>query len=216
MPQNVDPNAAEVLQDYLKREFDPTPEPRVEDLLDWGWHRVNVRPKKYRSFPFASYQISTLTPYTPSYASPPVVSMSQPPVGRPRVPPTEEEVTGVIPWQTQIGVTFDGGGSPIVAGQEFTMRVEDGMELDSWYIMADQTGSIQIDVWVDTWANYPPTNVDTITGGFEPNISANDNNSATVLAGWSPTLLNGDVITFHVDSCSTIERCTLMLVGTKT
>lgn len=223
-----DPNASAELQDYLRLEFTPELEEGVEEKLNFGWHRINVRRKKYNSYPFASYQYNSTSPSVNATAPPAAQATSsalaQPGV-RTRVGMTEAEITATHDHsvyrlkendRAQYGVTFDGGGSAIAAGQEFTMRVEHGVTFDSWYMMADQTGSIQIDVWVDTWANYPPTNVDTITGAGTPNIVADDNNSAVTLFGWSPTILDGDVMTFHVDSCSTIERCTLILVGTKT
>ena len=113
---NVDPNAAELLQDYLRHEFDPTPEESVEDLHSWGWHRVQVRSKKYRSFPFADFQTNTLLPFTPALTTSPVTMMALPPQGRPRVPPTEQEVQAALradrPWV--LGGSLDMQGYDII------------------------------------------------------------------------------------------------------
>jgi len=57
-----DPNASAELQDYLRLEFAPELEEGVEEKLNFGWHRINVRPKKYNSYPFASYQYNTTSP----------------------------------------------------------------------------------------------------------------------------------------------------------
>lgn len=129
-----------------------------------------------------------------------------------------KKLLGATNYRAQVGVVFDGGGSAIQVGQEFSLRVENGFRISGWHMLADQTGSIKIDVWKDTWANYPPTDGDTITNANEPEIAA-DNKAFSVGVvgdGWTYEVDDGDVLTFHVDSCSTIERCTLILVGTKT
>ena len=114
------------------------------------------------------------------------------------------------------GVVFDGGGAVIPAGQEVTLRVQNGMNISSWWLMADQVGSIQIDIWKDTWVNYPPDNADSITGSNPVEVSGDDQGSDGALDGWITTVNPGDVLTFHVDSCDVITRCTLILVGLNT
>lgn len=118
--------------------------------------------------------------------------------------------------QTVLGVGFDGGGSTIAAGTEIEIRIEQGFIIDAWYIIADQSGDIQIDIWRDTFANHPPTVADTITGGNEPAISSDDKASDLVLTGWDTTVNDGDILKFVVDSALTITRCSIYLVGTRT
>jgi hypothetical protein len=236
MPTN-DPNAATAIQDYLRLEFTPEPSIGAEQQLNFGWHRVPVRPKKYSSHPFAGYQYNTSTPLvgagTQSLTMQQQTVFNLPSGGQPSHDHSvyllldgTREMTGNLTladnklltasnYKAQLGVTFDGGGSAIQANQQFSIRVENGFTITSWYMMADQSGSITVDVWKDTWANYPPTDADTITGGSEPAISASDKATGGV-SGWTTSVADGDVITFNVDSASTIERCTLILVGTKT
>jgi hypothetical protein len=82
--------------------------------------------------------------------------------------------------------------------------------------MADQTGSIKVDVWVDSYANFPPTNADTITGANEPAISSGVKDVDTTLTSWGTTLAAGAIMRFNVDSCTTIERCTIELHADET
>jgi hypothetical protein len=86
----------------------------------------------------------------------------------------------------------------------------------AWTIIADQVGSIVIDIWKDTLANYPPTDLDSMTGSVQPTITADDQASGATLTGWDTTIDAGDVLYFNVDSCSTIQEATLILTVTKT
>ncbi len=136
---------------------------------------------------------------------------------------TDESVTeysnGTV-WQTYadsgaavnaftIGVTVDGGGSVITTGQKGYKSSVVAGTIVSARLLADQSGSVVIDVWKDVFANYPPTNADSITAAAPPTITADDNSEDTTLTGWTTTVAIGDVFGFNVDSVSTIERVTL-------
>ena len=116
----------------------------------------------------------------------------------------------------QMGVVFDGGGQAIQAGQDFEIRVENGFTIEKWVLLCDRTGSIVIDVWKDIYANYPPTDADTITAANEPQVSGGQKATDATLTGWTTAVADGDVLKFNVDSCATIQRCTLILIGTRT
>lgn len=83
----------------------------------------------------------------------------------------------------------------------------------AWTLLADQSGAIKIDVWKDTYANFPPTNDDSICNGHEPEIAASAAKAQdTDLADWSDvTIAAGDIWRLNVDSCATITACTLCL-----
>jgi len=82
--------------------------------------------------------------------------------------------------------------------------------------VADQVGDIVIDVWAEAWADYPPTNDDSIAGTELPTLSTNDNAQDTDLGSWTTALSAGDVLGFYVDSVSTVQRVTLSLGIIKT
>lgn len=113
------------------------------------------------------------------------------------------------------GASFDGGGSAITAASKAYVRVPFSGTITGVYLVADQTGSIVIDVWKDTFANSPPTDADSITALAVPTISADTKGSDTTLTDWATTVTAGDVIGFNVDSCSTITKCSIELAITR-
>jgi hypothetical protein len=75
-------------------------------------------------------------------------------------------------------------------------------------------GSCVIDIWKDTYANYPPTVADTITASAKPTISAASKYEDATLTGWTKTLNAGDVLAFKLDSTSTFTAIQVMLTVT--
>ena len=88
------------------------------------------------------------------------------------------------------------------------------MTVTGWTITSDQTGSIVVDLWKDTYANFPPTVADTITGTEKPTLSSASKNQDNALTTWTTTINNGDIIRFNVDSVSTVQRVHLTIYGT--
>jgi hypothetical protein len=111
-----------------------------------------------------------------------------------------------------VGITIDGGGSAITTGVKGFIQVPYACTITSWRIFADVAGAIVIDVWRDTYANFPPTNAGAMPGGGkEPTIAAtNQKAEDTDVTDWtSDDIVAGDVLGFNVDSCTTITRATL-------
>ena len=106
---------------------------------------------------------------------------------------------------------IDGGGVVITTGPKGDLEVPAAVTLATARLFADVTGSIKVDIWLDTYANYPPTNADTITGGNEPTIVSGVKDQDITLAGWHTTLSAGEVLRYNVDSCTTITRCLVSL-----
>lgn len=109
------------------------------------------------------------------------------------------------------GITIDGGGSAITTGVKGDVEVPFACTINRATMLADQTGSIVIDVWKDTYANYPPTVADTITASAKPTISSAVKSQDSTLTGWTTAVTAGDTIRFNVDSATTITRVTLIL-----
>jgi hypothetical protein len=106
---------------------------------------------------------------------------------------------------------IDGGGSAITTGQKGHLRIPFDCEIQSVTLLADQTGSIVIDIWKDTYANFPPTDADSITASAPPTISSAQKSEDTTLTGWTKTINAGDILAFNVDSITSITRVTLAL-----
>lgn len=109
------------------------------------------------------------------------------------------------------GLTIDGGGSVITTGVKGDVYIPFDCHIDSWYIVADQTGNIVIDVWKDVVANFPPTAADSIAGSEKPTLSSVNFNSDTNLTTFTTRKITaGDVIRFNVDSVATVTRVSLV------
>ena len=114
-----------------------------------------------------------------------------------------------------VGITIDGGGSAITTGVKGYIEVPYACTINQVTLLADQSGSCVIDVWKDTYANYPPTVADTITASAKPTITAATKSQDATLTGWTTSITAGDILGFNVDSASTITRVHLILKVTK-
>lgn len=114
-----------------------------------------------------------------------------------------------------VSVFFGGGGSVLIADTQVWTRMPYGMTLDAVTLLADVSGSVVIDVWVDTYANYPPTDADSITASAVPTITTDIKSYDNTLSGWSTSLNAGDIVMFNIDSATTITDVTIILEGTK-
>ena len=119
------------------------------------------------------------------------------------------------PSELTVGINLDGGGDVISTGYKGFIRIPYNCTITKWTILADQSGSIKIDIWKDSYANYPPTDADTITAANEPEISASDKAQDSTLSGWTTSISAGDILAFNVDSCSSIKQAILILEVTK-
>ena len=114
-----------------------------------------------------------------------------------------------------IAFLIDGGGSAITTGIKGDIEVPFAATITRVTMLADQSGSIVVDLWVDSYANYPPTDADSITASAVPTISTATKSQDATLTGWTVALAAGDTIRYNVDSVSTVERCTISLLVTK-
>jgi hypothetical protein len=126
--------------------------------------------------------------------------------------------TNLVRAESTSSVNFliDGSGSAITTGIKGDIRVPFACTITGAYLLADQTGSIVIDLWKDTYANFPPTVAGTITASAKPTISSATKDDDTTLSGWTTTVSAGDIIRVNVDSCTTIQRCLLVLTFKRT
>lgn len=115
-----------------------------------------------------------------------------------------------------ITLTIDGGGAVITTGAKAWAQIDYNATILSATLLADQSGSIVIDIWKDTYANYPPTVADTITASAKPTISSASKSTDSTLTGWTKTINAGDVLKFNVDSVTSITKVTLVLKVEKT
>jgi len=111
---------------------------------------------------------------------------------------------------------IDGGGSAITTGQKGHLEIPFACTIQAATLLADASGSIVIDIWKDTYANFPPTDVDSITASAPPTLSSAQKSQDTTLTGWTTAITAGDILAFNVDSVATVTRITLSLKVVKT
>lgn len=117
---------------------------------------------------------------------------------------------GVLPF------IIDGGGSVITTGIKGDIYIPVGLTITGYVLVGDQTGSIVIDLWKDTYANFAPTVADTITASAKPTLSAALKAKDTTLTGWTTSCAADTFLRVNVDSVATLTRVGLYLLYTRT
>lgn len=113
-----------------------------------------------------------------------------------------------------ITLGIDGGGSEITTGIKADVSIPYACTITAVTMLADQTGSIVVDIWKDAYANYPPTDADSITASAVPTISSAVKSVDSTLTGWTTSISAGDTLRFNVDSVTSITRLCLVLTVT--
>lgn len=117
---------------------------------------------------------------------------------------------------TTLTFIVDGGGATITTGIKGDLEVPFDCTILQATLLADQSGSIVIDIWKDTYANYPPTVADSITASAKPTISSATKSQDSTLTGWTTTITAGQTLRFNVDSVTSLQRVTVSLKVKKT
>jgi hypothetical protein len=112
-----------------------------------------------------------------------------------------------------IPFVIDGGGVVITTGLKGGLQVDVAGTIVSVTTLAldTLTGSIVVDIWKDTYANHPPTVLDTITASAKPTISSATKATDSTLTGWTTAITAGDILFFNVDSVGTFTRVLVSL-----
>lgn len=114
---------------------------------------------------------------------------------------------------------IDGSGSAIATGIVGEWIVPwactiTGVTAIAATVSGDNSGSIVVDLWNETYANYSdtvPDNGDSITASAPVTISAGIKSQDTTLTGWTTALAAGSVLRFNVDSCTDVKRLEITL-----
>lgn len=124
------------------------------------------------------------------------------------------ETTALL--STGIGIVLDGGGSVLTTGVKLDLQIPYSCTITQVDALADQSGSIVVDIWKDSYANYPPTDADSITASAPVTITATVKSSDATLTGWTTSITAGDTLRFNIDSVSTVQRLEILLYVTRT
>jgi len=110
-----------------------------------------------------------------------------------------------------IQIVIDGGGAVIATGIHGDIEVPFACTISKVTGLADQSGSIVVDIWKDVYANYPPTVIDSITAAAPLTLSAAIKAQDSTLTGWTTAIAAGDTLRYNVNSAATITRLTVSL-----
>lgn len=116
---------------------------------------------------------------------------------------------------SMVAFVIDGGGSAITTGIKGDLHIPFACTITEVTMLADQTGSIVVDIWKDSYANFPATDADSITASAVPTISSATKSQDSTLTGWTTSVTAGDHLRFNVDSVSSITRLTICLKVSK-
>lgn len=128
------------------------------------------------------------------------------------------DLGGINDTVTEV-LTFiiNGNGSEIADGVAGDLYVPYAHTITAVTALADQSGSIVVDIWNDTYANYPPTDADSLPGaGTPPTISSTTKSKDTTLTSWDTTVPADSTLRFNVDSATTITRVVVAIFGYRT
>jgi hypothetical protein len=101
-----------------------------------------------------------------------------------------------------INFVIDSGSAPLSSGIKGEMTLDVTGEIQSWTIIGDQDGQIQLDIGKVDYANFP--NFASICGTERPQLgdiasnSVQRKNTNTTISSWNKALNAGDLLQFEV------------------
>jgi len=110
-----------------------------------------------------------------------------------------------------IAYVLDGGGLALTPGLKGSVILPFACTIQSWTLVAGNSGSITIDIWKSSFAGYPPGAANSICGGVKPQIVSGQKASSSSLGAWATALADGDVLSFSVDAASGVTLASLSL-----
>jgi hypothetical protein len=116
----------------------------------------------------------------------------------------------------EIPFIIDGGGSPITTGVKGYLTIPFSCTITQVTVLSTVSGSIVIDIWKDSYGNFPPVDADSITSATPPTLSGAVSSQDVTLTNWIKTITAGDVLAYNVDSATTVTLVTVSLRVTRT
>jgi hypothetical protein len=131
-----------------------------------------------------------------------------------------------------VGISISGAGNTIKATTGYTRgagwgngtyaiaaptndvtvtAIESGTIVSATVVGLGGPGSCVIDVWKTTYAAAPPTVSNSITSTHKPTITSASKSQDTTLTGWTTSVTAGDVLVFHLSSCSVFTAVSIIL-----
>jgi len=122
--------------------------------------------------------------------------------------------SGIIGEPREICFIIDGGGSAITTGAKAWVRANDAFAIIGVEMTSDTSTTTVVDLWKDTYANFPPTDADTITASAVPTITTAIKSQDETLTAWTTAVSEGDYIRANVDSNDNSTLLEVCIYGT--
>jgi len=110
-----------------------------------------------------------------------------------------------------VNFIIDGGGSELSTGSKGGVIIDRPFNIDQWTLLADQSGSVVVDVQTATYSDFPTNISSMVGGGTKPTLSTAQKNQSAPASWTSTTGASGNVVVFNVDSVTTVTRVTVSL-----
>lgn len=110
----------------------------------------------------------------------------------------------------------DPGGAALTVGTKGYISVPFACTITGWRLLLDASSTTTLDVWKDTYANYPPTDADRIAGTEKPAASAAIKAEDTSLSSWTTAVAAGDVLGVEVEANSAAKFAELTILYSRT
>jgi len=116
-----------------------------------------------------------------------------------------------------LAFTFQNDGAVLNTGVQSAayLEVPFNCAIEAVNMFGAPSGSVVIDLWRDEYANYPPTDADSITASAPPTISGGVKSEDTTMTGWTKVLTAGDGILPNIDSVTNMTWVKLVLMVSK-
>jgi len=114
-------------------------------------------------------------------------------------------------FTTAIEVFKDNNGTVFSTGIVADIQVPFACTITGVFLYVNPSGSMVLDLWKDTHAQFPPTDADSITASAPVTVSSAEKASDTTLTGWTTAIAAGDIIRVNIDSVSAVTRFTLAI-----
>lgn len=122
------------------------------------------------------------------------------------------DAIGVGNSSVDVELIIDGGGSPVTTGNKGWLHVPFSATIFAWRILADQSGSIVVDI-LRANNGFPVTSM--VGAGNKPTLTSQQIAEAAP-SGWtSVAVAPDDWIAFNVTSAATVTRVTVVLSMSK-
>jgi hypothetical protein len=109
-----------------------------------------------------------------------------------------------------INVVIDNGSLDIATGSKGYLNIDVTGTIESWMLVSEDPGSIAIDIFKTTYANFP-NGFTSIVGSEFPLIVNGRKSRDESLSTWNTKITAGDILDFRVVSCTGISKCSVFL-----